>query len=124
MKSILKTLAVLITLISFPAWADHGGSHDHSGTPVEDTGSIQAGLDGAKCEDKIVVKVNGLVCDFCARATEKVFGQREEVAGVKVDLDSGEVTIAVKPGQKLDDETISKLILDAGYNVTGITRGC
>lgn len=124
MKSVLKTLAVLALFASFPAWADHGGSHDHSGMPAADTSSIQAGLDGAKCEDTIVVKVNGLVCDFCARATEKVFGKREEVAGVKVDLDSGKVTIAVKPGQTLDDETVSGLILDAGYNVTGITRGC
>ena len=33
------------------------------------------------------------------------------------------ITIHLKQGKYLDDETISKLILDSGYNVREIKRG-
>lgn len=124
MKYILKVATVFFMLAGFPAWADHGGSHDHSGQAAEDTSEIQAGVGDAKCENVVNIKVSGLVCDFCARATEKVFSRREEVSGIRVDLDSGSVSIALKPGQTLDDATITKLITDSGYNVTDIGRGC
>lgn len=66
--------------------------------------------------------VNGLVCDFCARALEKTFGKKDEVENIDVDLDKKIVTINFKEGQNLDDETITKLITDSGYAVTGIRR--
>ena len=78
----------------------------------------------AACEDTINVKVNGLVCDFCARALEKVFGKRDDVSGINVDLDNGLVKVAMKPGQTIDDETLTKLITDSGYNVAAIDKGC
>ena len=83
-----------------------------------------ASVDAAQCEDTINVKVNGLVCDFCARALEKVFGKRDEVAGIKVDLDNSHVAVLIKPGQTMDDETLTELITDSGYNVTDINQGC
>lgn len=83
--------------------------------------------DSASAEEQcntVNVKVNGLVCDFCARALEKVFSKREEVSGIKVDLNNGNVLVNVKPGNNIDDATLTKLITDSGYSVTGINRGC
>lgn len=76
------------------------------------------------CKDTVNVKVNGLVCDFCARALEKVFGKREEVSGIKVDLDKGDIRINLKPGKTMDDDTVKQLVTDSGYNVTAINKGC
>lgn len=70
------------------------------------------------------VKVNGLVCDFCAQALEKTFGKRDEVESIDVDLDNGVVHIAYKQGQSLPDEEVTKLITDSGYAVDGIEKGC
>lgn len=70
-----------------------------------------------------IVHVNGLVCDFCARAIEKVFGQQSAVQTVKVDLDQKIITLDFKDNQKLDDATITKLVTDAGYNVVSIDNG-
>lgn len=67
-----------------------------------------------------IVHVNGLVCDFCARAIEKVFGQKPEVDKVKVDLDKKIITLDFKDKQSMDDKTITKLVTDAGYNVVSI----
>ncbi len=83
-------------------------------------------FDASACAtaETVQVKVDGLVCDFCARALEKVFGAREEVGDITVDLDKGSVLIHLKPGQSLDDATVSKLITDAGYNIANIDREC
>jgi copper chaperone CopZ len=70
------------------------------------------------------VKVNGLVCDFCARTLEKTFGAKTEVSGIKVDLDKGMVDVNFKDGQKISDTEITKLITDAGYNVVNIDKVC
>lgn len=76
----------------------------------------------ASTGETIAAKVNGLVCDFCARATEKVFMKRDEVADIDVNLDTGIVTIALKPGASLDDATVKKLIADSGYALVSLER--
>lgn len=83
-----------------------------------------ANVQAAECTDQVRAKVNGLICDFCARSMEKVFGKREEVKAIAVNLDAGRVDITLQPGKTLDDATISTLITDSGYDVTGIERGC
>jgi Copper chaperone len=70
----------------------------------------------------VYVDVNGLVCDFCARALERVFGKQEEVSDISVDLESKVVTVRFNEGQSLDDETVRTLITDSGYNVRAIRR--
>ena len=77
----------------------------------------------ASC-NQVVVDVNGLVCDFCARAIEKVFRKRDEVASVKVDLDNARVEIMMKETKTIDDRVLTGLITDSGYNVRGISRDC
>lgn len=70
------------------------------------------------------VKVNGLVCDFCAQALNKVFRKQEAVQDVKVDLDQGLVHIVLKDQQQLDDATVKQLITDSGYSVHHIEKDC
>ena len=56
----------------------------------------------------VYADVNGLVCDFCARALEKVFDKQEAVDWIKVNLDKQAISIHFNEGQKLDDETIEQ----------------
>ncbi len=77
---------------------------------------------GAAQAETIKASVNGLVCAFCATGIEKTFKKQPTVADVKVDLEKKLVTINTKSMQDLDDATITKLLTDAGYSVTGITR--
>jgi hypothetical protein len=123
MKSFITTLTTSVFLFAAAAQAQEHNHQEHNHGPMADN-SASTGIEGAACEDTVLVKVNGLVCDFCARALEKVFGQREEVSGITVDLDKGVVSIAMKPGQTIDNETLTGLITDSGYNVTSIDKGC
>ncbi|WP_199555880.1 heavy-metal-associated domain-containing protein [Sandaracinobacteroides hominis] len=83
---------------------------------------VAAPLAAAPTPEAVTVKVNGLVCDFCARSIEAMMKKRPDVSGVHVDLDKGEVHLALKANATLDDPTLKKLITDSGYAVTGIER--
>ncbi len=92
-KLIFNTL--IVTLLALPAMAMESGK-------------------------TVYADVNGLVCDFCARALEKVFSKQEEVSTISVDLDTKVITIELKEGQSLSEDKITQLITDSGYDVRGI----
>lgn len=120
MKNLIITTAIVTLLSTTAAWAEHDGmAHDHEAA-AEST--IQT-FENVAAKDKVFVSVNGLVCDFCARALEKVFSKRDEVVGINVNLDKGEVLVAMREGQTINDETLTQLITDSGYNLTAIKRG-
>jgi copper chaperone CopZ len=70
----------------------------------------------------IDIKVNGMVCDFCAQSVWKVFQDYEQVENVDISLDEGRVTITLKDGQSLSDEELHKGIEYAGYDLVKITH--
>ena len=70
----------------------------------------------------LTVAVEGMVCDFCAQAIQKVFLKKEEVAGITVDLDNQNVIIALKEDTNITDNVIEDLFINAGYNVSEINR--
>ena len=70
----------------------------------------------------LTVAVEGMVCDFCAQAIQKVFLKKEEVAGITVDLDNQNVIIALKEDTNITDIVIEDLFINAGYNVSEINR--
>ena len=79
-------------------------------------------LSTAAQAETIVATVNGMVCAFCATGLEKTFNKQAAVATVKVDLETKKVTLEIKPDKTIDDATIRKLIVNAGYAVTAIER--
>lgn len=132
--------------ISAPAFAqdhtDHGSAykgehagHDHK---VDDhAGHDMSMTEGAlKLADQpdltvavaaggepIVAKVLGAVCDFCAKAMNKTFGKRDDVAAVYVDLDAKTLNLVMKSGATLSDKDLRKLVKKSGYKVDSIMRG-
>ena len=88
--------------------------------------SISAFSDSKNIEcaknNSVNVDVNGMVCDFCARALEKVFSKKQEVAKIDVDLNNGKISINFHHGYSLDDSLIQKLVTNSGYDVVKINR--
>lgn len=124
MKTSIITIALITLFFAFHVNAAQGEhEHNHQGEAAE-TSKASGGIENASCEDTVNIKVNGLVCDFCARSLEKVFLKRGDVAGIRVDLGKSSIVVAMKSGLNIDDATLTKLIADSGYNVTAIERGC
>lgn len=70
----------------------------------------------------INVKVDGLVCDFCAQSLEKLFDKQEQVQDITVDLTHGLVIVQVKDNHTISDEKLTTLITDSGYSISAIER--
>ena len=71
---------------------------------------------------EVNVKVSGMVCSMCAQGIQKKFSSEPAIKTLKVNMDQKLVTIHTHDGKDIGDETIKKLITEAGYNVANITR--
>jgi copper chaperone CopZ len=72
--------------------------------------------------EEVNVKVSGMVCSLCAQGIQKKFSGETSVKDLKVNLDDKLVTIHTHDGKVLSDDTIKKIITEAGYNVASIAR--
>tara|TARA_Y100000817_G_C16671086_1_gene461568 strand:- start:349 stop:654 length:306 start_codon:yes stop_codon:yes gene_type:complete len=84
--------------------------------------SLNSNADEKDRFGEIHVSVNGLVCDFCAQSIQKLFNKEESVEAVDINMDEGMIKIDLKDGYNMDDNLITKLITDSGYNVERIYR--
>tara|TARA_Y100000766_G_scaffold171059_1_gene146856 strand:- start:37 stop:342 length:306 start_codon:yes stop_codon:yes gene_type:complete len=84
--------------------------------------SLNSNADEKDIFGEIHVSVNGLVCDFCAQSIQKLFNKEESVEAVDINMDEGMIKIDLKGGYNMDDNLITKLITDSGYNVERIYR--
>lgn len=65
--------------------------------------------------NEMVIKVDGMTCAVCVAAVTEALKANENVEEVDIDLETGFVTVRLKEGQELEQETIAQLITDAGY---------
>ena len=101
--------------------AAHDGHQATGGPVLTRTEDIESALaDGG---EPIVADVLGVVCDFCALAMNKIFGKREEVAAIYVDLDTKALSLVLVPGASMSDQTIADLAVQAGYRIADVRRG-
>ncbi|HJS21549.1 MAG TPA: heavy-metal-associated domain-containing protein [Steroidobacteraceae bacterium] len=70
----------------------------------------------------IEMKVNGLVCAFCAQGIEKTLRKNPATEDVVVSLEHKLVAIATRDGQDITDADLTTALKDAGYDVKSITR--
>lgn len=116
----------------------HQGTHEHAhedhmaetsaSDPVDETlaafsvtPEMVAALENGG--EPIIVDVLGVVCDFCAKAMNRTFGRRDEVAGTYVDLDLKTLTLVVTAGETLADADIEELVKKSGYRISAMRRG-
>lgn len=115
-------MKLLTFTLIFIANATFAGTHDHSKDhkSFDQEPSVEAGKMVSK--DKILVKVNGMVCSFCAQGIEKNFKKLEQVETVKVDLDKMEVHLSLVVGGKLPKADIKKTVEGAGFKFIGMNH--
>ena len=72
--------------------------------------------------ETIKLRVDGLVCAFCASSIDKKLRTNAATDDVLVSLEHKLVAIALKDGQTISDETLKAQVVDAGYEVKSIER--
>lgn len=64
------------------------------------------------------VGVKGMVCSFCAQGITKKFKDQPEIADIQVSLEKKFMKLTYKDGQTLTPEKITRLMKEAGYEVS------
>ena len=72
--------------------------------------------------ETVEIKVNGLVCAFCAQGIEKTLRAKPATESVLVSLEHGLVAVALKAESSITDEEIKTALVDSGYAVINIAR--
>ena len=83
---------------------------------------LSAPAKAGELHEDVLIKVNGMVCDFCAQSIWKIFKDYGGVSNIDVDLDTGIVTVHMKPSHTLSEEQLNKAITYAGYDLVSIDR--
>lgn len=95
----------------------HDPAHDK---PIKDPlGSINITTEKIK-EEKIMkktVKVEGMMCQHCVAHVKKAL---EGIAGVSAEVSLDDKAAYVTAENEVSDEVLTKAVVDAGYEVTGI----
>lgn len=78
----------------------------------------------AYANEPVIVKVKGMVCDFCAQSVMKVF-QREtglNTDNINISLDTQEITLNIPDDLEITNQQIERFIYYAGYDLVEIKR--
>ena len=120
MKKInILSLSILLFVSKFAL----ANEQDHSNHNHMESNQIEVQVGSIDPNGTLMtVAVEGMVCDFCAQAIERIFMKREEVAGITINLDDQNVIISLKSEKDIENTTIEELFLNAGYNVQTINR--
>ena len=120
MKKInILSLSILLFVSTFAL----ANEQDHSNHNHMESNQIEVQVGSIDPNGTLMtVAVEGMVCDFCAQAIERVFMKREEVAGITINLDDQNVIISLKSEKDIENTAIEELFLNAGYNVQTINR--
>ncbi len=68
------------------------------------------------------LKVNGMVCPFCAYGLEKRLGEIASVDAVLIRISDGLVQIRTKQDQELTDQVLEDAVKKSGFTLTEIER--
>ena len=124
-----QLLTILFTFIFWTSINSYAQEHNHDNNEMDhsdhEMDKEKITLQSGSIDPNgilLTVAVEGMVCDFCAQAIQKVFLKKEEVAGITVDLDNQNVVIALKENKNITDNVIEDLFINAGYNVSEINR--
>ncbi|MBT7942679.1 MAG: heavy-metal-associated domain-containing protein [Alphaproteobacteria bacterium] len=67
--------------------------------------------------------VDGLACPFCAYGVEKNILSLDGVAKLEIDMEGGFITVVMKTGNRLDEDTAKRVVGDSGFTLRRFEPG-
>lgn len=81
---------------------------------------IAIGLLPSALARTLEIEVHGMTCAFCVDSLQRIFNKNQLVKRVDISLEQKKVRL-VTEGNLPTEETIRKMVLDAGFTPTRIT---
>ena len=69
---------------------------------------------------KIIIKVEGLYCPFCAYGLEKHLKALDGFKAVQINIKEGTAEVEFQPGTQISKKAILQAVEDAGFDLDGI----
>ena len=85
-------------------------------------GETAASPDAEPVDQIIVVRVEGMVCAFCAQGIDRSLSKVESVDGILINLKHSLVAVSEEKGFTVSDEDLKAIITDAGFSVVSLER--
>lgn len=76
----------------------------------------------ANAQEKLVVRVDGLSCAFCAYSLEKNLKELKGVKDVKINLKEGTATLTLNEGVEIKNEVIKQAVKDSGFTPRSVKK--
>ena len=73
--------------------------------------------------ESIKMRVEDMVCAFCASSIEKKLKALPATSEIYINLEKRVVAITTKDGKAVSDDELKKIIVDAGYQLQSVERG-
>lgn len=73
-------------------------------------------------QEKLVVRVDGLSCAYCAYSLEKKLQDLDGVDKISINLKEGTVTLILKEGVTIKDEVIEKAVKESGFTPRSVKK--
>ena len=71
-------------------------------------------------EQKVVVKIDGLSCPFCAFGVEKKLKTLEGLKTIQIKMNEGQVLLTFEAEATIDVEVIKEAVIDSGFTAREI----
>ena len=68
----------------------------------------------------LTVRVDGLICPFCAYGLQKRLSRIDEIDSVSIDQPRGLAVVTMNPGEVVDFYEMTEAVIDSGYTPRGI----
>ena len=115
-KKIIFSFITLSLFITATLHAGHNKKHDMTNQTIPSKNQT------IPSKNEIIVKVDGIVCSFCAYGTEKTLSKINFIDkshfggdGILVEIEQGLVKIRIKETKEADFEELIKAITKGGY---------
>ena len=115
-RNLVAGVAVLGVAVGFPG-AVQGQQRSQEAITQEVLAPSEV-LTGAS----IRLKVDGMVCPFCAYGLEKRLQEIASIDAVLIRISDGLVQIRTKENQELTDAALEDAVKKSGFSLTGIER--
>ena len=115
---------VILTTAATAAGMLIAAPHAVAGQAVESAEKLQAveATDAVLEGASVTLKVDGMVCPFCAYGLEKRLRELPALDETLIQVSDGLVQIRVKQGEQLTDEAVEDAVKRAGFTLREIHR--
>lgn len=77
---------------------------------------------GILSAEAVALKVDGMVCAFCAQGLEKKFSAVKGLKDLEIKLENKTIRFNLDDGAALNDKKIEEIIKDAGFKLKELKR--